>query len=141
MYALTRRPHWKGFLSVLSYIHFGTCLQSDCRHLHTSPPTVIRSVDCQSSLKCSPSKIVPFSAVHQFRRMHGGHWPSGSSPASFSSRATTPCAGTARAVKLRTTVPLSVCVQRSCVSIASLHIIRLSSRGKYAREQSTAAPL
>ena len=44
--------------------------------------------------------------------------PSGSSPASCNNNATTPCAGTMWALKLRTAVPLSVCVQRSCSRIS-----------------------
>lgn len=60
-----------------------------------------------------PSTRVPFSAVHQSILAQGGCVPAGSSPASFRRSATTPWAGTLRAVKLRTAVPLSVCVHRS----------------------------
>lgn len=64
-------------------------------------------------LLSSSSYRVPFSAVHHSNTAHGGLIPAGSGPASVSKRATTPCGGTAEAVKLRTAVPLEVCVQRS----------------------------
>ena len=58
---------------------------------------------------------VPFSLVHHsFVLAHGGYIPDGSSPASFRSRATTPCGGTLYTVKFLIAVPLSVWLQRSC---------------------------
>lgn len=63
--------------------------------------------------RCQSSYLVPFSLMHHQIRAHGGYNPSGSSPASRKRRATTPCAGTPRAVKFRMAVPLSVCVHRS----------------------------
>lgn len=58
---------------------------------------------------------VPSSPMHHSSVEQGGSVPAGSSPASFKSKATTPWAGTLFAVKLRTAVPFSVCVHRSCV--------------------------
>lgn len=59
------------------------------------------------------ANIVPFSNEHD-GTAQGGKIPSGSSPASLSNNATTPCGGTLVAVKLRIAVPFSVWVHRSC---------------------------
>lgn len=61
-----------------------------------------------------PPTEVPFSVLHWYHTAQSGYIPSGSLPASFSNSATTPCEGTASAVKFLIAVPLSVCVQRSC---------------------------
>lgn len=61
----------------------------------------------------SSCRSVSFWPMHHSLIAHGGIVPAGSSPASVRSRATTPWGGTARAVKLRTAVPLSVWVHRS----------------------------
>ena len=73
--------------------------------------------DCYRSAGAARSRYstsVPFLSMHQSVRAHGGPEFGGSLPASLSRSATTPCAGTACAVKLRIAVPLSVWVQRSC---------------------------
>jgi hypothetical protein len=61
----------------------------------------------------SQGSDVPFCAAQLDVITHGGQMPAGSSPSSVSNKATTPWAGTALAVKLRTAVPLLVWVQRS----------------------------
>jgi hypothetical protein len=56
---------------------------------------------------------VPFLSMHQSGTAHSGSVPVGSSPASRSSNATTPCGGTFGTLTFRTAVPLSVWLQRS----------------------------
>lgn len=72
---------------------------------------------CKSSSPCHWSCLVPFSLMHHSLLAQGGKIPVGSSPASFSKSAITPWGGTEYAVKLRTAVPLSVCVQRSFIHV------------------------
>ena len=70
-----------------------------------------------SSKHIHTSMRVPFWSMHHSGRAHGGSVPSGSSPASLSKRATTPWGGTLCIVMLRTTVPLSVWVHKSWISV------------------------
>lgn len=58
---------------------------------------------------------VPFWSMHHSGLAQGGWVPAGSSPASLSNNATTPCAGTFLTVMLRTTVPLSVWAHKSYI--------------------------
>ena len=77
---------------------------------------------CSSALHfLSGSYIVPFSDMHHSITAQGGHRPSGSSPASLRSSATTPCVGTWCDVKFLTAVPLSVCAQRSLIAKSAPH--------------------
>ena len=75
-------------------------------------------------------------SLSQFAEMaHGGPALMGSSPASWRSSATTPWGGTARAVKLRTAVPLSVCIHKSYESF--VNTVAVIELGKDVRGQST----